>query len=62
MLFGLGNGIILGRHLLKGGEVLIKVRRLFQCEYPKLRRLFEDRRLLEEMQYLEFHLEKLGLS
>ena len=29
-----------------------KGRRLFQCGYPKVRRLFEARRLLEEIRYL----------
>ena len=31
------------------GEALIRARRLVQCGYPKVRRLFEARRLLEEM-------------
>ena len=34
------------------GEALIRGRRLYQCGYPKVRRLFETRRLLEEIQYL----------
>ena len=34
------------------GEALIRGRRLFQCGYPKVRRLFENPRLLEEMRYL----------
>ena len=33
------------------GEVLIRGKRLFQFGYPKVRRLFEVRRLLEEIRY-----------
>ena len=36
---------------LISGEALIRGRRLFQCEYPKLQRLFEPRRLLEEISF-----------
>ena len=31
---------------------LLEGRRLFRCEYPNVRRLFEDRRLLEEVRYV----------
>ena len=37
------------------GAALITGRRLFQWEYPKVRRLFETRRLLEERQYRKIH-------
>ena len=30
------------------GEALVRVRRLFQCGYLKVERLFEARRLLED--------------
>ena len=33
-------------------EALIRGRYLFQCGYPKARRLFEDRRLLERIRYV----------
>ena len=40
------------------GETLISGRHLFQC-YPKVRRLFEARRLLEEIRYLWIIIELL---
>ena len=48
-----------GGALIKGAA-LFRGRRVFQCGYPKLRRLFEARRLLEEIRYLSLH--KLLLS
>ena len=38
--------------MLIRGEALIRGRYLFQFEYPKLRQLFEARRLLEEIRYI----------
>ena len=46
---------------LSRGEVLIRGRRLFQREHSKEQRLFEARRLLEEIRYTTSHHQALIL-